>query len=301
MASVVDKFKAMAIFFFVLKMATAMCLYGTTSANPGKSCAEILRMDPECLDVSGNYWIMCKNMSTPVNVYCDMYRLGGGWMRLAVHDFAGGDPCQQEWKSFTGHNGIAYCTTTDGIPSASWFFDNICPFAEVNAAVYADQRGLLECFAYKTSKRLDDNYVDGVSITVNSTTGKRQHIFTYAAARDAFYTSGPNIIDSCDCHGSHFATDHYPQFVQYDYLCDSGYRNGGQSYTQISRRNVWSSTLGTNPIYDCANPCCYAASSPWFYKSLPTMMDSAIEFRILTDQNHAEEMILVSGLTLYVR
>ena len=275
------------ITLFALQRAAGLCLYGTDQANPGKSCAEILKVNPGCFGMSASYWVQCGNMSNAVSVHCDMERLGGGWMRIAKHDFVAGDSCQCEWQNHTAPNGVDYCTTTDGIGSASWTVDNICPFAEINGYVLADHLGFCDGFFGKASNKLDDNYVDGVSITVNTTSFKRQHIFTYAVGREE-----NDINESCDCHGSPY--NDYPEFIEWDYLCDSGYFFNTSSATNVSNRTLWTGQ-------GCGTHCCHSVGAPWFYKSLPDVLEMDVELRILTDDSHADEMLLVREFQLYVR
>lgn len=268
----------------VVSSSMALCYYGTSETNPGRSCAEILSVSPGCYGHSAYYWIKCGNMANPRHVYCDMERLQGGWIRLTAENFTAGTGCPCEWQNYTAANGLDYCTTDVGRPNASWSIDNICPYAEINGYLLADQKGECDGF-YGQEKNLNGNYVDGVSITIGNST-QRQHLFTYAVGREE-----KAINEACECHGSPYIA--YPWFIEWDYLCDSGFRADTVSTSAIGTRILWTGQGCTG--------CCHWAGAPWFYKELPQRVNERIEVRILTDDSHANEMVLVREFELYIR
>ena len=279
----------------LLRRTTAVCLYGTAEGNPAKTCREILMKNADCYQQSGTFWLDCGSGGPAKEVFCDMSRLGGGWVRLVEKDFTSGGGCPPG-SGWTGVqiDGVDYCSTVDGVGAAPWTLSAPCPFSEVAGYVLADQRGKSEGFytSHRENPTLDTNYVDGVSITYGNatSTSPRQHVFTYAAGREEL----PRV-ESCPCHGSPYSD--LPYFVQWDFLCDSSYAPFTSSPTSVGYRTLWS-----GEGCGAGSGCCHDAGAPWFHKRLPDVVaDQPIELRIMTDSTHADEMILVKQVALYVR
>ena len=122
-------------------------------------------------------------------------------------------------------------------------------------------------FHERTSKTVDDNYVDGISITQGS---PRRHVWTYAA----YYEEGYH--DRCPCATSDGRVDHPPpNFVGDDYYCETGFVSG-------ARRVAWE-----DPLWDgkgCSRReyhCCQRFG--WFHKTVPSS-DDHIELCWCEDQ-----------------
>ena len=85
---------------------------GTSSQTPGRSCADIYRVNKDTRGNSGIYWIINITSSEPIQVYCDMVLdcggHKGGWMRVVNLDISAGDPCPTEWANVTV-NSIQMC------------------------------------------------------------------------------------------------------------------------------------------------------------------------------------------------
>ena len=277
-----------AVFAAVFGYTVALCIYGTTEDNPAKTCREILLKNPDCYGQTGFYWLNCggeQQLETPVLNYCEMSRLGGGWMRIGRRNFTRGNPCPGDWVSYVGANGMEYCTSADGDPQALWVIVPECPYSEVNGFILGDQKGNCEAFTNQGSS-IDENYVDGVSFTYGI---KKQHLFTYAVGREE-----KARLESCECHGSTY-TD-YPAFVGWDFLCDSGMKPYTAQASAIGQRGLW-----TGEGCDEKSSCCHTAGAPWFYRSLPETVQDRIQIRIMTDDAHADEMVLISEIILFVR
>ncbi len=268
----------------------ALCTYGTTSSNPGNSCLDIVNVSPSCFGTSGFYWIQCYNMTSAVQVYCEMETLQGGWIRIASEVFTSGSSCCCGWVQVT-IQGTTFCTVADGTTQASWHIDNICPYSEIRGYVSLSQRGASEGF-HETGTTIDSNYVDGISFTYGASPN-RQHIFSYGAANDV----ANDANGACACQDSQMGG--YEKFMLWDFMCDSGYSTTN-SYiydpSMIAPRILFSGS-------DCpyTSGCCSRAGTPWFYKSLPATVNENIEVRILCDELHVDELILVRELGLYVR
>ena len=267
----------------LFQFSLALCHYGSSMNNPGKSCREILIHNPGCYGFSGHYWIQCSGLGSPVQVYCDMEYLQGGWMKVASENFTSGVPCPCEWVNYTV-NDNNYCTTPNDTTIASWFIDTICPYSEVRGYVLVDQKGLCDGFQ---SSSLDGNYVDGISITYNDS-NVRQHLYTYVVGREQ-----KAISEACECHG---ATPNHHLFLLWDFMCDSGFEANTATASSVATR-----TLFTGEGCAVNSGCCHLVGAPWFYRSIPVEITSRLELRILSDGGHTDEMILVKEVELYVK
>lgn len=269
----------------------ALCYHGTVMSDPAESCSAVLKKNRGCFAVSGYYWVQCGNMSTPVQVYCDMESLNGGWMRIANENFSNSSvSCPCNWTSTT-ENSMSYCTVIDNEEQGLWTIDNICPFTEVRGQVSIDQKGSPDAFytSLGTIKDIDENYVDGVSVTYGTGGTDRQHLFTYAVG----VPYDNDTMRSCECQGSEYRD--YPRFVQWDFMCDTGYTNSSD-FTAVAPR-----TLFSGEGCETGSGCCHVAGSPWFYKELPQSVSKTLDMRIMADGNHSDEMILIKHVQLFVR
>ena len=137
--------------------------------------------------------------------------------------------------------------------------------------VIAYQRDAPDAFGWYYGHRpftINDPYVNGVSITHGQ---PRQHIWTFAAARDE--TSADHQRCPCTRTDQTF-TGAIPPYVHNDYFCDTG-----------SRGAVQNRYYGDDPLWDgqgCGptSSCCRFTNPPWFCKSLPQPTSDDIELRL---------------------
>ena len=142
---------------------------------------------------------------------------------------------------------------------------------------------------YLYNPNIDNNYVDGVSITYDS--NPRKHIWTLG---------GGNSVDHasrfcCPCNINNAETT-VPSFVGSDYYCESGIASGD-----------WTNVLYANdPLWDgqqCGGlegPCCNNPKIPWFIKTLNETTTEDIELRVMADEGTSNEDTPLHIIELYI-
>lgn len=128
-------------------------------------------------------------------------------------------------------------------------------------------------------KTIEDNYLDGVSITHGSS-GSRQHIWSFASAsRDVG-------ISSYGCPCSYEAEwDHDISFVGNDYFCDIAWE-GPESATAYSSNTLWDG-VGCGPT----NSCCEFNNLPYFCRTLPQPTTDDLEVRVCSSDNFSTDIV----------
>ena len=161
----------------------------------------------------------------------------------------------------------------------------------------AYQEGTTDAFwqyAIDTTRSVDDNYIDGITISVGY---PRTHLWSFVAANTEG-GEGAHTTSSCPCARTDVPTQSVvPPFVGDDYFCESGTENG------------WSEPgvrYQDNPLWDSTNcpensSCCQLNDPPWFCKDLGKEYRNDIEVRLCTDEEHSNEDIPLELIELYVQ
>ena len=195
---------------------------GPPGCNPprNRSCQEILHCFPSA--PSGYHEIRVPN-GTLVQVYCDMEGTNcggqGGWMRVAhVNMSQSGASCPQGLDRKV-ESGLTLCgQNADGCQGT--FFSALgLSYSRVCGQLRGYQHSTIDAFhPYNKdpSLGLSDLYVDGVSITYNTTEPK--HIWTYATG----LSLKPNLCPPCTCPCNSGSTAQVPPYVGNDYYCETG-------------------------------------------------------------------------------
>ena len=239
---------------------------------PVDSCAAL---PPSSL--SGYYWVRASNGSA-VSVYCDMTRscggVTGGWMRVAGLDMTKSShqcPSDLIERTDSGKRTCVRIETTVGCSSINNFITPAVEYSSVCGRVIDYQYGAPEAFG---DSNINSKYVDGVSLTHGDPLA-RQHIWTFAAARDEVGSS-PSL--NCPCTNTSLSAQATPPpaFVGNDYFCDTG--------SEERRQIIF---YGDDPLWDGAgcgplNTCCSFNTPPWFYRQLPQPTTDDIEMRVCT-------------------
>ena len=142
-------------------------------------------------------------------------------------------------------------------------------------------------FLQGRSLMIDDNYVDGISLTYGR--NPRKHIWSFAAALD----EGGN---TCPCINRNLASSAIqpPNFVGNDYFCDTG----SEEHFQLI-------FYDDDPLWDgdgCGpnNDCCALNNPPWFRKQLPSAITDDIEMRFCRAEA-ADEDTPVEIIEIYIQ
>ncbi|KAL5518279.1 hypothetical protein EMCRGX_G003983 [Ephydatia muelleri] len=150
------------------------------------------------------------------------------------------------------------------------------------------QFGSPDAFHVSSSFRVEDGYVDGVSITYGSP-GKRQHVYTYAAG-----VSEKQDWDACPCAGGGVSA---PSFVGSDYYCESGNPNAPWSPVWYSSDVLWDGQqCGGNE-----GTCCSPPDLPWFCTTFPTPIAEDLEVRICTNEVLDNENVAIVSFEMYIQ
>lgn len=264
-------------------------MLGQIEHCPAASCQEMDNQSPVLLP-SGYYWVRSSNGSA-IQVYCDLDRVcgcrgGEGWMRVAylnANDTS--QPCPGDWTENTSP--IRTCRRKDREDCSSAFFPTYgISYTRVCGRLVGYQFGVTGAFSNaNVNTTIDDNYVDGISITHGS---PRQHIWTFASAIGEAY----NSADVCPC--AHTGTIFVPEFVGQSYFCETG-----------TNRADHSVLYSDDPLWDgqgcgAGSTCCEFNNPPWFCRQLPEATTDDIEVRICSNAAFIYEDVPLEWVELYV-
>ena len=264
---------------------------GKFASQPALSCKAVFENDPT--SPSGYYWIQASDGSA-VRVHCDMTRtcggVTGGWTRIAHLDMReSGSQCPTGLrilnyppKRLCGINSDSATCSPVFYPTHGIEYTKVC------GKIIAFQDATPDAFRGNVLT-VDDNYVDGISLTHGRS--PRQHIWTFAAALDEV---GTHPQCNCPCTKINTNTPSPPSFVGNNYFCDTASVHRYQHIFYPDDR-LWDGA-GCGPL----NTCCTLNNPPWFYRQLPPTSDN-IEMRVCRDQPRADEDIPIETIELYIQ
>ena len=280
------------------------CALGHCQENPVFSCAEMKEIDEG--SESRFYWVRLSNGSS-VRVFCNFDRKCNcselesnngieAWTRVAFFNMS--DPThdcpfnfwpidQNEVRQMRlCHARYKGCTSV--------FFSTLgFNYRRVCGRVVGFQFGEPNAFRpfYKRPKRsLEDQYVDGISLTHGQ--APRTHVWTFAMAEDETHFDD----EACPCTISDETfSGVVPSFIGNDYFCDTGSRD--------RYRNIY---YLDDPLWDGAgcgerSTCCEWRNPPWFCKLLPESTQNDLEFRVCRDSSIDDELLLLQLIELYIQ
>ena len=255
---------------------------------PG-SCKEI--KDHWSRSPSGYYTIATANGET-TSVYCHMEELcntKGPWTRIAYLNMS--DPTHRcpsgfRWYSSNGVRACGRGSSSAGCTTNIYFSPPDKGYSQVCGRMIGYQQYSPEA-VYQTGKTLDQDYVDGISLTRGS---PRQHVWTFAAGKHH------NTASSYNCPCTTGQPQSLPSFVGEHYFCESG-----NSESSISNKLYTS-----DPLWDgdgCGSveeDCCSVPGLPWFHRVLTFSTTDFLELRICADEVRSNEDIPVELYEIYV-
>lgn len=273
------------------------CELGDCEKNPALSCNHIY--SNRSTNTSGYYWLR-KCDGSSFRAYCAMSNPcgcsgnSGGWRRIAFVNMTDPfQPCPGGTRLFRESNPIRTCARlTHGCISLMYDTD-FMSYQHVCGRVIGYQHRSPDAFSpynSDTAKTIDENYIDGVSITYGHS--PRKHIWSFAVGLDETTTDN----NRCPCANRNFPyNSKVPPFIGNDYFCETG-----------SRMAVGTGFYAEDPVWDgegcgAISTCCSFNNAPWFCKALPQTTRENIELRMCGDEDNENENIPVQLIELYVQ
>ena len=251
---------------------------------------------------SGYYWLRGTGDSS-VHMYCDNEQVMWGdhwwldesdrtptWPTAATHVL-------QDWNCSPLQRDSVQRTLMEGGCSSATFNLHGIQYTHVCGKIISYQQGSPDAFCgllpyTNRTLTIDDNYVDGISLTHGR--NPRKHIWTFAAALHE--VTPPFYKSICPCTNIHNSlTIFIPPYVGRWLLL-----------WHCQWRSIPRHIFHTNdPLWDgkgCGwlNTCCSFNNPPWFMKNLPSSTSDDIEMRLCADQNRSDEDISFETVDLYV-
>ena len=255
---------------------------------PG-SCKDI--KDHWSRSPSGYYTIATANGET-TSVYCHMEELcntKGPWTRIAYLNMS--DPthrCPPGFRLYSS-NGVRACgrlSSSAGCTANIYFSPPSKGYSQVCGRMIGYQQYSPDA-VYQTGKTLDQDYVDGISLTLGS---PRQHVWTFAAGRHH------NTASSYNCPCTTGQPQSLPSFVGEHYFCESGNSESSVSNKLYTSDPLWDGD-GCGAVEE---DCCSVPGLPWFHKVLTSSTTDFLEMRICADEVLSNEDIPVELYEIYV-
>ena len=246
-----------------------------TEDNPATSCRALHDRRP---DTPSDYYWIGKSGSPAVKMYCDMTRtcgsLTGGWMRVANIDMTNtSQQCPSGLTLISTPKRV--CDTVGDTCVSNTFTTQGIEYTHVCGRVIGYQKEYSSAFYYR-SRRIDENYIFGVSLTHGQ--NPRKHIWTFAGALDDT-THDPN--NKCSCTNTAISALSTPSFVGNDYFCDTSL---SVRYSTVPRALQPSKPLWDGEGCGSSDTCCSfpggSSTPPWFAKDLPSSTTDNIEMRV---------------------
>ena len=220
---------------------------------------------------------------------------GPGWRRTAFLNTS--DPtqtCPPAWALITTPRRSCARPSSAGSRTcySAMFPTQGIRYSHVCGRIIGYQFGEPQAFFGSEGHRIDERYVDGVSLTYGSL---QQHIWTFACALDE---AGPYNNDSrCSCTDS-TRPNTTPSFVGNDYFCETGVPPG-----QGLRHFTF---YADDPLWDgqgcgSTSTCCTFNNPPWFCKQLPQSTNADLEVRLCSFNYASAENTPVELIEIYVK
>ena len=266
----------------------------------GSSCEHIYSDNPETGEKSGYYrisesqWTYCNMTAITANgdFITTCAGVGGGWRRIVNINISAGNDCPGKWRKAT-HSNVSFCRVVrDGwyTCSSASFSTNGISYQRVCGRARGYQKGrTLAIYGSTLSRRIDEDYVSGLSITYSS--NPRQHIWTFASGPGERFN---NYNWNCPCAFNRGFDP--PSYVGSHYYCESGSTYQGDYDTYYFNDTLWDGAGCVDNNY-----CCDDTTQPWFYRQLNQTTQDDIEARICDHGPFHQRSTLIDQLELYIQ
>ena len=218
------------------------------------------------------------------------------WRQLvAINMSSANSQCPDGWVE-ENEGGVRACGRGSVGPSCQSVLLNSehqMRYSRVCGRAIGYQYGDPDAFSQRESDvTVDQNYVDGLSITYGS---PRKHLWTFAAAvREGDSMPIYSTIHHCPCSVRPGAPP--PPFVGNNWYCESGNPNPGSGRGSL---------LPDDPLWDgvnCEGTCCSDGKSPpWFSVELPAPTSDYIEARLCGNEQSGEEDVFIDIFEIYIQ
>ena len=264
-----------------------------------RSCDEIKSTWP---NTPTGYYTIVDDDGLLYQVYCNMDTLcssDGGWTRVAYLNMS--DTTQQcpNTLRLYEQDGVRVCgrATINGPSCQSVQFTALGNYTEVCGKVIGYQyggRGGINPYGHASTYRLNETYVDGISLTRGS---PRQHIWTFITSSNEVSDVSSDNKHSCPCVFPDSVASLLPSFLGDDWFCESG----SSEATPAGAGQFYNS----DPLWDgeqCGplEPCCNTTGQPWFHKTLNSPSSDYLELRVC-ENNDGERDSPVALYEIYVK
>ena len=173
---------------------------GFSPSHPAHSCKEIY--DRNTSSPSGYYWLESSSEQT-VQAYCDMERtcggVQGGWMKVISINMSNSTSlCPSGLKTLTSPKRLCAMSINGGGCSSAYLDVQGVEYSRVCGKIIGYQQKSPDAFrSYYRNRALtiDQNYVDGISVTHGQ--NPRKHIWTFAAALHEISSTHPTTLCPC--------------------------------------------------------------------------------------------------------
>ena len=258
---------------------------GLLASNPASSCNEIYQHNIASRGNDGHYWINTTQGLHEVKCKMGLQCGGveGGWMQVVDVNMTHDKSCPGAWRKITSPRKICVGGVNAGCDSAHFHTRGV-RYQHICGQTKSYQKGTPDAFNHgKSTKGIDEIYVDGISITLGS---PRQHIWTY---------SGGSYKDESACPCAPNSGHNPPTFINSFYYCESGTNSPAKYETFYLSDQLWD---GQN--CPANSGCCAQLGMPWFYRRTPVPLSENIEVRICKDEQHSNEDIAIEEMEIYI-
>ncbi len=269
---------------------------GKSPCHPARSCKEIYEYDVSTQ--SGYFWLQSSSVHL-IRVYCDMEHMCNGergWMRVSSIDMSNtSHSCPRGLKTLLQPKRLCSMNLEGAGCSSTHLKAHGVEYSKVCGKIIGYQQKSPDAFNFYNNNRgltIDDNYVDGISLTHGR--HPRHHIWTFAAALHEITSAFPKNL--CPCTNIHNPVEVLiPPFVGNDYFCDTA------SSSHFEFRFYPYDPLWDGDGCGILNTCCSFNRPPWFMRELPKATTENIELRLCANSGRIDEDITFEKLDIYIQ